>query len=188
MTPAAHLAMIGLMGVGKTTVGRRVAARLHRPFVDSDLHIEATSGRTVKQILADEGVEALRSAEAAALFEAIESPTPGVIACAAGVVLDLGNVERIQAARLAGRVCVVWLTGDPAVLAPRTRARGHRPWLDGDPEATLARMHAERADTYARIADLVVDVTPAGRAGDPDASAAAIADWFEALPTAGAER
>ena len=186
MSPPAHLAVIGLMGVGKTTVGRRVAARLERPFVDSDLQIEATAGRTVKQILADEGVEALRAVEAAALFAALESVTPSVSGCAAGVVVDPGNVERLQAARLDGRVCVVWLTGDPAVLSPRTRTRGHRPWLDGDPEATLARMHAERADTYAHIADLIVDVTPSGRASDPDASAAQIADWFHDV--SGADR
>ena len=173
-----HLVVIGLMGMGKTTVGMRVAALLGRPFVDSDATIEAATGRTVKQILADNGVDTLRAAEAAALFDALAADRPAVIGCAAGVVLDQANVDRIQAARDAGQARVVWLTGDPAVVGPRTRNRGHRPWLDGDPAEVLARMHAERAATYAAIADLTVDVTPEGRAGDPDATAASIVTWL----------
>jgi len=176
--PGAHLVLIGLMGVGKTTVGRRVAERLGRPFVDSDLTIEATTGRTVKQILADDGVEAMRAAEAAALFGALAADAPTVICCAAGVVLDPRNVDRLLAARAAGTARVVWLTGDPSVIAPRTTSRGHRPWLDDDPLETIERMHAERADLYRRVADLTVDVTPGGAPGDPDGSAALIADWF----------
>lgn len=173
-----NLVLIGLMGVGKTTVGRRVAALLGRPFVDSDLLIEATTGRTVKQILADDGVDALRAVEAAALFDAVAAPDPSVIGCAAGVVLDPANVVRIAAARTAGTARVVWLVGDPGVLATRTQSRGHRPWLDDDPAGTLARMHAERAPLYGQIADLVVDVTPGGVPGDADLTAQAIVDWF----------
>lgn len=176
----AHLVLIGLMGVGKTTVGRRVAELLHRPFVDSDLTIEASTGRTVKQILADDGVDVLRTFEAAALFDALAGDDPAVIGCAAGVVLDPAHVERIGAARGRGAARVVWLTGDPAVLAPRTRSRGHRPWLDDDPAGTLERMHAARAHLYEQISDLVVDVTPGGEAGDPDVTARTIADWFVA--------
>ncbi|HWL44676.1 MAG TPA: shikimate kinase [Ilumatobacter sp.] len=173
-----HLVVIGLMGVGKTTVGRRVAALLDRPFVDSDHHIEATTGRTVKQILTDDGVEVLRTVEAAALFDAVDAPMPSVIGCAAGVVLDPANVDRINAARDEGALRVVWLTGDPAVLAPRTQSRGHRPWLDDDPAATLARMHAERGPLYEQIADLTVDVTPDGAEGNPDLTAAEIVEWL----------
>lgn len=175
---AGHLVLIGLMGVGKTTVGRRVAALLDRTFVDSDLLIEATTGRTVKQILADDGVETLRTVEAAALFEALAMTEPTVVGCAAGVVLDPANVARICAAREAGDAHVVWLVGDPAVLAKRTHTRGHRPWLDDDPAGTLASMHAERAPLYEQIADLVVDVTPGGLPGDPDLTAEAITDWL----------
>lgn len=173
-----HIALIGLMGVGKTTVGQRLAALLGRPFVDSDLTIEAATGRTVKQILADDGLAALRTVEAAALFDAVAASPPSVIGCAAGVVLDPANVERIDAARQEGVLVMVWLTGDPAVLAPRTQRRGHRPWLDDDPQGTLEAMYAERAPLYEQIADLTVDVTPDGRAGDSTASATAIATWF----------
>ncbi len=173
-----HLVLIGLMGVGKTTVGVRVAARLGLAFVDSDLHIEATTGRTVKEILAEGGVDALRALEAAALFDALDASDPSVIGCAAGVVLDPVHIARIDAARAADVVRVVWLTGSPAVLAPRTLTRGHRPWLDDDPEATLTRMLDERRPLYEQIADLVVDVTPDGRPGDPEVTAETIATWF----------
>jgi shikimate kinase len=169
-----HLVLIGLMGVGKTTVGRRVAALLDRPFVDSDLHIEATTGRTVRQIAAEDGAAAMRAVESAALADALARPTPSVIGCAAGVVLDPANLELLRPAT------VVWLTGDPRVIAPRTQTRGHRPWLDEDPAGTLERMHAERAHLYQDVADLTVDVTPDGVAGDPDRTAAAIAEWFTA--------
>ena len=94
------------------------------------------------------------------------------------MVLEPLNIERIEAARAADITRVVWLTGDPAVLAPRTLTRGHRPWLDDDPQATLERMLDERRPLYERIADLVVDVTPDGHQGDPDVTAATIADWF----------
>jgi shikimate kinase len=171
-----HLVLIGLMGVGKTTVGRRVAALLDRPFVDSDLHIEATTGRTVKQIAAEDGAEAMRAVESAALADALALPTPSVIGCAAGVVLDPANLD------LLARPAVVWLTGDPRLIAPRTRTRGHRPWLDEDPTGTLERMHTERAHLYQGVADLTVDVTPGGVAADPDLTAAAIADWFTREP------
>jgi shikimate kinase len=149
-----HLVLIGLMGVGKTTVGELVARRLGRELVDSDLRIEALTGRTVKQILDADGVDAMRSVEAAALFDALADDEPRVIAAAAGVVLDPGNRERLNAADAE----VVWLTADPAVLAPRTATRAHRPWLDDDAVGTLRRMHDERAPLYREVADRIVVV------------------------------
>ena len=149
-----HLVLIGLMGVGKTTVGRIVAEHLGRELVDSDFRIEALTGRTVKQILADGGVSELRRHEAAALFDALDDDEPRVIGAAAGVVLDADHRHRLRDAD----ADVVWLTGDPDLLAPRTASRGHRPWLDDDPVATLRRMHAEREPLYREIADHVVTV------------------------------
>lgn len=161
-----HLVLIGVMGVGKTTIGRRVAQLLGWPLVDSDLRIETTTGRTVRQILADDGEAALRDAEAAALRDALADETPSVFCCAAGVVLDPANLE------LLAEPTVVWLRGDPAVLAERARRSEHRPWMDDDAQATLARMQTERAPLYTSIADLVVDVD------DPATDAATIAEWY----------
>jgi shikimate kinase len=157
MKPASagrHLVLVGLMGVGKTTVGRVLACRLGRELVDSDLRIEAMTGRTVKQILDADGVGEMRRFEAAALFDALRDEQPRVIAAAAGVVLDRDNRDRLNAAD----ADVVWLTADPALLAPRTATRGHRPWLDDDAVGTLRRMHDEREPLYRDVADRVVPV------------------------------
>jgi shikimate kinase len=147
-----HIVLVGLMGVGKTTVGEVLARRLGRELVDSDMRIEALTGRTVKQILDADGVGEMRRFEAEALFDALDDDEPRVIAAAAGVVLDPDNRRRLDAAD----ADVVWLTGDPSVLAPRTATRAHRPWLDDDAVGTLLRMEVERAPLYREVADRVV--------------------------------
>ena len=149
-----HLVLVGLMGVGKTTVGSVLAQRLGRELVDSDLRIEARTGRTVKQILDEDGLEEMRRQEAAALFDALDDEAPRVIAAAAGVVLDPGNRRRLADAD----ADVIWLTADPTLLAPRTATRGHRPWLEDDPVGTLRRMQDEREPLYREVADRTVAV------------------------------
>ncbi len=154
MSTSRHLVLIGLMGVGKTTVGDLLARRLGRELVDSDLRIEALTGRTVKEILAEDGVDEMRRREAEALFDALSDTEPRVIAAAGGVVLDPDNRQRLRAADAE----VVWLTADPASLAPRTATRDHRPWLDDDPVGTLQRMHDEREPLYREVAGRIVAV------------------------------
>jgi shikimate kinase len=149
-----HLVLVGLMGVGKSTVGRILAERLGCELVDSDVRIEALTGRTVKQILAEGGVVELRRRESDALFHALGDPEPSVIAAAGGVVLDPHDRKRLGDAD----ADIVWLTGDPALLAPRTATRDHRPWLDADPVGTLQRMDAERRPLYSEVADHAVPV------------------------------
>jgi shikimate kinase len=149
-----HVVLVGLMGVGKTTVGAIVARRLGRELVDSDARIESTTGRTVKEILAGDGIAELRRVEAAVLFGALAEHEPAVIAAAAGVVLDADHRRRLSGAD----AHVVWLDGNPALLAPRTATRHHRPWLDDDAPGTLRRMHDERAPWYREVADSVVDI------------------------------
>jgi shikimate kinase len=149
-----HLVLVGLMGVGKTTVGELLAARLDRPFVDSDFRIEALTGRTVRDIMTTDGVDEMRRLEAEALFDALADEEPSVIAAAAGVVLDTGHRRRLEASGAE----VVWLTADTDTLAPRTASRGHRPFLETDPVGTLQRMYDERAPLYREVADHVVVV------------------------------
>jgi shikimate kinase len=149
-----HLVLVGLMGVGKTTVGKVLARRLGRELVDSDLRIEALTGRTVKQILDADGVAEMRRAEATALFDGLADDQPRVIAAAAGVVLDQHNRDRLNASDAE----VVWLTADPVLLAPRTATRAHRPWLDDDAVGTLRRMQDERDPLYREVADRIVAV------------------------------
>jgi shikimate kinase len=148
------------MGSGKTTVGRRLASRLGRPFLDSDAEIESRTGRTVREIFAADGEPAFRAVEAEVLADALASDPPAVVAAAGGTVLDAGNRRRIAAAGT-----VVWLRADPSVLAARAATGAHRPLLDDDPAGVLATMATDREPLYREVADVEVDVS--GR--DPDA-------------------
>jgi shikimate kinase len=154
-TPPRHIVLLGLMGSGKTTVGRLLARRLGRPFVDSDAQLAATDGRTARRIEAEEGPAALDREEADALLAALRSPTPSVIAAAAGVVEDARAVDALRA----GGILAVWLRGDPVVLAERAASGAHRPWDPGGPLATLERQADRRDPTYEALATLDIDVT-----------------------------
>lgn len=148
-----------MMGAGKTTVGRRLARRLGRPFIDSDLQVEARTGRTVREIFEADGEPAFRSLETEALAEALATSSPCVIAAAGGTVLSEINRERMRSG-----ATVIWLRADPAELAERVRSGVHRPLLADDPAAVLRDLEAERRSLYEAVADHVVDTS--GR--DPD--------------------
>ena len=147
-----HVVLVGMMGVGKSTVGRRVAEELGRPFSDSDAVIEARTGRTVAEIFAHEGEPAFRSLETEVLAAVLDDPTPTVVAAAGGVVLDPGNRAAL---RRAGTV--VWLQAPVGLLVERVAGSTHRPALEADPAGTLARLAEGREELYAEVADLVVD-------------------------------
>ncbi|MEX1104586.1 MAG: shikimate kinase [Ilumatobacteraceae bacterium] len=147
-----HLVLVGLMGVGKSTVARLLGLRLGRAVVDSDAVIEAATGRTVREIFEADGEEAFRTLETAALVDALASPEPLVIAAAGGVVLRDEN----RAALRASGAKVVWLSADAATLVERVRGGEHRPALDGDPAGTLRRMQQAREPLYREVADVIV--------------------------------
>jgi shikimate kinase len=149
-----HIVLVGMMGSGKTTVGRVLASRLGRSLLDTDALIEAREGRTVRDIFVDDGEPAFRTIEAAVLNESLSSPSPVVIAAAGGVVLCQENRDALQASGAR----VIWLRADPAVLAERVRGGPHRPLLDDDPEGTLARMYEQREALYREVADVIVTV------------------------------
>jgi shikimate kinase len=150
---ARHLVLVGLMGTGKTTVGRLVAERLGRQLLDSDAMVEARTGRTVREIWRDEGEPAYRVLETAALQEALASPDPVVVAAAGGVVLRAEN----RAALHDADAVVVWLRADPNVLVERVARGDHRPLLDDDPAGTLRRMESDREALYREVADAAID-------------------------------
>ena len=147
-----HIVLVGMMGAGKTTIGRRLARRLDRPFIDSDEQVEARTGRTVREIFEANGEPAFRALETEALCDALSSDTPSVVAAAGGTVL--ADVNR-AAMRDAG--IVVWLRADPSVLAERVRNGVHRPLLADDPAAVLERLDSQRRDLYEDVAHHVVD-------------------------------
>ena len=146
-----------MMGAGKTTLGRRLARRLSRPFLDSDQQIEMRTGRTVREIFESDGEPAFRALESDALAEALATASPSVVAAAGGTVLREVNRERMRE-----HGTVIWLRADPSELAQRVRNGTHRPLLAEDPEATLHRLATERSELYNEVADHIVDTS--GRA------------------------
>jgi shikimate kinase len=152
-----HVVLVGLSGTGKSSVGRRLAARLARRFVDADTEIEERAGRTVREIFASEGEPAFRELEAGVMADLLAAPEPSVIAAGGGAIVTESTRKLLREPD----VFVVWLTAAPAFLASRLSEKPHRPLLDGDPIASLARLQEERAHWYAEVADVTVDVQPA---------------------------
>lgn len=159
-----HVVLVGLMGAGKSSIGRRVAARLGRTFIDADAALEEIADRTITEIFAEDGERGFRAIEADVLEELLEHHEPTVIASGGGVVLTGENRHRLQQPN----VTVVWLDASPAFLASRVEAKAHRPLLRGAETAreVLTRLHDERADLYREVADAVVDVEPFHHAED----------------------
>ena len=111
-------------------------------------------GRTVGDIWRTDGEDAFRAMESDALREALEDPTPSVIAAAGGTVLDPRNRRMMDEAD----AVVIWLRADPETLAGRVRHGDHRPLLDDDAAGTLQRLADERLQLYTEVADAVIDV------------------------------
>jgi shikimate kinase len=147
-----RLVLVGMMGSGKTTVGRQLAARLGWAFRDSDSMVEASTGSTVAELFAAQGEAGFRSEESRVLAEALAGAGPVVVSAAGGVVLAPEN-----RALLASHT-VVWLRADPATLAARIGDGRGRPLLAADPAGTLVDLDAVRRPLYEEVADVVVDV------------------------------
>jgi len=152
--PVKHLVLVGMMGAGKSSVGRVLARKLDRPLLDSDEMVEARTGRTVRDIWATDGEAAFRLLETDTLVDAINAEEPSVIAAAGGVVLSDAN----RIALASSDVHVVWLLADVDLLVDRVRNGMHRPLLDDDPEGTLRAMHRDREALYTEVADAIVSV------------------------------
>ncbi|MBV8462521.1 MAG: shikimate kinase [Acidimicrobiales bacterium] len=150
---AERLILIGMMGAGKSTVGRMVAARLGWEYLDSDEQVEVSTGRTVPEIFAERGEAAFRVEEARVLDEALSGARPVVVSAAGGVVLAEHN-----RALMARAGTVVWLRAHPGTLAARVGDGQGRPLLDEDPPTALAALDAVRRPLYAELAHVVVDV------------------------------
>lgn len=159
--PPRRVLLVGMMGSGKTTVGRLLASRLGWRYVDSDEEVEALTGKTVKQLFESGGEQAFRPLESEALAAAVDDDEPAVVSVAGGAVLDPANRALL---RKAGTV--VWLRASPETLLRRIQASDrvdaehddHRPLLVDDPAGTLVRLERERRPIYGEVADAVVDV------------------------------
>jgi shikimate kinase / 3-dehydroquinate synthase len=147
-----NVVLIGFMGTGKTAVGREVAARTARPFVDTDTLIEDRAGRPIHRIFAEDGEPAFRRLEAE-VVASVSDRDGIVIATGGGVVLRADNM-----ANLRRRGIIVALVADPQIIMARVGGGGRRPLLEGDPEERIRHLHRERDPLY-RDADLVIDTS-----------------------------
>ena len=169
MSAAGHVVLLGLMGGGKTSVGRRVAARLGRPLLDGDEILEEQLGRTAAQIADAEGIDRLHEREAEIALEALASTTPAVIGPAASVI----ELDAVRDA-MAGHV-VVWLAGSAAYHARKAVQKDHRPLLDdGDPLVLFEHQLATRGPLIRAVADLVIDVETTSKQEQADAVVALV--------------
>ncbi|KQU52591.1 shikimate kinase [Bosea sp. Leaf344] len=143
--------LVGMMGSGKSSVGRRLAARLGLPFVDADAEIETAAGMTIPEIFAQRGEAEFRDGERRVIARVLTTRAPLVLATGGGAFM---NAE--TRARIGDLGVSVWLKAEPDVLMRRVRKRSNRPLLQtADPEGTLRRMLAEREPVYA-LADLTI--------------------------------
>jgi shikimate kinase len=152
--------LAGMMGAGKSSVGRALAQRLGRPFLDTDARIEACSGRSVAQIFAADGEAAFRALERVVLLEL--PPYHAVVALGGGAIVPEAN-----RAILHERGALVWLDASPETLAARVGEGADRPLLAGMDEPTrVARLAALRDQREAAYASADVRIDTDGRTVD----------------------
>jgi len=136
--------LVGMMGAGKSSIGRRLATRLCIPFVDADAEIEAAAGMSIPEIFAKHGEPYFRAGEARVIARLLESG-PQVLATGGGAVMDARTRELIAAKAIS-----VWLKADVEVLLRRTKRRGERPLVD-----QLKTLLPQREPYYA-LSDLTI--------------------------------
>jgi shikimate kinase len=146
------IVLVGLMGAGKTAVGKRLAARLAVPFTDSDHAIEDAAGMTVADIFETYGEPEFRALERRVIQRLLAGDECGVVALGGGAFVDGATRELVLR-----RGHVVWLQADIDVLVERTaRKPGKRPLLaKGDPKQVLSELHERRAPFYRQAHDVV---------------------------------
>lgn len=146
------LVLVGLMGAGKSAVGRRVAAKLAVPFIDADREIEAAAGCSIEDIFARHGEPAFRDGERRVVARLLQTEPVHVLATGGGAFLDPTTRALIREKGIS-----VWLRAELDILLARVSRRSHRPLLKtADPRQTLAQLIARRYPIYAE-ADIIVD-------------------------------
>lgn len=152
--PPENIVLIGIMGSGKSTVGRELHLRLGYPFLDMDQEIERRAGKSIAGIFADDGEEHFRDLETRLLGELSAGGDPRRIVSTGGGVV--GREENRRLLRSLGYV--VWLDAPLPVILERTGKTRHRPLLQtADPEAKLRELLAKRGPLYQETAHLKLD-------------------------------
>ena len=145
------VALVGLMGAGKSSIGRRLAQRLKVPFIDADSEIEQAAGATVEEIFERHGEAAFRDGERRVIGRLLEGPVH-VMATGGGAFMDPATRAAMREHAIS-----IWLKAELDLLLPRVLRRNNRPLLKaGEPRAVLERLMVERYPIYAE-ADLTVN-------------------------------
>jgi shikimate kinase len=156
------IALVGLMGVGKTSVGKRLATAIGLPFRDADEAIEQAAGRTISEIFANRGEAEFRAGERRVIARLLDEP-PHVLATGGGAF-----AQPETRALLKARAITVWLQADIAVLARRVGRKDTRPLISGqDPVTVLTALAEARYPAYAE-ADLTIDTGETSHAATVD--------------------
>jgi shikimate kinase len=149
--PCRTIVLVGLMGAGKSKIGRRLAARLNLPFFDSDHEIEAAAGESIEEIFANRGERVFRDGERRVIARLLAQPVH-VLATGGGAFMDPATRQLIGE-----RGVSLWLRADLDVLVSRVSRRSNRPLLkSGNARAILGALIEQRHPVYAE-ADVVVD-------------------------------
>jgi shikimate kinase len=145
------IVLVGMMGAGKSTIRRRMAARLRLPFVDADGEIEtAHAGMTIPEIFAAYGEPYFRDGEARVIARLLDHG-PAIVATGGGAFMREETRSRVR-----DKAVSIWLKADADVIMKRVRRRSDRPLLqNADPEGTVARMLGEREPIY-QLADITI--------------------------------
>ena len=147
-----NVALIGFMGSGKTAVGRVLAEKLNKQFVEMDSLIEQRAGKSIPKIFTQDGEIAFRQLEIELTKEVARGKSL-VIACGGGIVLNKINIDRLK-----GEAVIVYLTASPAVILKRTSAdKNERPLLKNNKAATIGKLLRFRKPFYERAADITID-------------------------------
>ncbi|MBL8905238.1 MAG: shikimate kinase [Rhizobiales bacterium] len=167
------IVLVGLMGAGKTTVGRRLAERLGIPFVDADHEIELAAGKRISEIFTDHGEAYFREGERKVIARLLDSGAQ-VMATGGGAFMNEETRRRIRE-----RGVSVWLRADLALLMKRVSRRSDRPLLNSDdPAAVMGRLIEQRYPTYA-TADITVDSRDIPHTSIVKDVIKALADWTQ---------
>ena len=145
------IVLVGMMGAGKSSVGKRLANALSLPFRDADDEIEKAAGRTISEIFATRGEEEFRAGERRVIARLLDEP-PHVLATGGGAFMNPETRALVKQKAIS-----IWLKSDPEILARRVGRKDTRPLLQGrDPLAVLAELLEKREPSY-READLIVE-------------------------------
>ena len=152
MADGCRVVLVGMMGSGKTTIGRLLSERTGWSYHDNDELLARLFRATPREIFASRGVAALREAESRALALGLDAPPPCIVGAPGGAILDEASRRRLRAAGI-----VAWLRASAEELKARAMGGAHRPWIDTGGGSWIAAAVDVRDPLYASVADITLN-------------------------------